>query len=64
MYKIVKNKKGKFELIELATEQIIDVYDEYSLAKKEYNRFKGGQGFSGWTPAFVLISMKNLSPNV
>lgn len=60
MYKIAKNKKGMFELIELATEHVINVYEDHSSAKKDYNGFKGGKGFAGWTPAFMLISTKNM----
>jgi hypothetical protein len=57
MYKIIKNSAGKFDLIELATEQVVGVFDDHGAAKKQYNRFKGGVAFNGWTPSFFLINV-------
>lgn len=61
MYKILKNKNGKFDLIEIATELKIDEYVDHASAKKVYNRFKGGQCFAGWTPAFFMVKFKEVT---
>jgi hypothetical protein len=61
MYKIKKNEAGEFDLIELATENLIDSFKEHSVARKMYNAFKGGRGFNGWTPAFFLIKTPKVS---
>lgn len=59
MYKILKNKDGKFDLIEIASEHLIDVYETHAEAKVRYNQLKGGQAFAGWTPEFILQSVRD-----
>lgn len=55
MYKLVKNKEnGAFDVFEEATSQVVASFTEHKEAHKLYRRFSGGQGFGGWTPAFML----------
>lgn len=58
-YKIVKNG-NKFEIHELESELIVGEYDDHAKASERYRFLKRGGAFSGFTPEFFLISVKNL----
>lgn len=45
----------KFAVIERTTDQTIKIVDTKEDAKAWTNKFNGGQGFNGWTPAFFLL---------
>jgi len=55
MYKISRNNNGKFELIEIESQLVINEYDDYNEAKSWYSKLKKGVAFEGWTPSFFLI---------
>lgn len=56
-YKVTKNKDNEqFEVIELATEQVLYSSPDHDEAYEHYRFWKegGAFGYGGWTPAFVL----------
>lgn len=56
MYKIQKNDCGKFEVIEIASELVYGIFDEYKDAQSIYKKLKSSKGFEGFTPKFFLIA--------
>ena len=62
-YKIVKNG-NQFEIHELESQLIVDVFNDHGKASERYRFLKRGGNFAGWTPAFFLISVKNLVKEV
>ena len=62
-YKIVKNGEN-FEIHELASELIVGKYDSHAAASERYRFLKRGGSFSGFTPSFFLVSVKNLIKEV
>jgi hypothetical protein len=56
-YKI-NGKAKKFEVVEVATEQTIRIFPSKEKAKTLLRHLNLGGGFDGWTPSFVLKSIK------
>lgn len=55
MYKVLKNKTtGEFEVVEVASELIVDSFSSHEEAQLQYQKLKKGVGFEGWTPSFML----------
>lgn len=55
-------KINKFIVFEEQSEHILATFDEHSLAKKFSKKQNGGCGFNGFTPQFVLKSVKDFIP--
>ena len=58
MYKIRKNDRNMFEVLEINTSSVIAVSSDYEECRKVYDEMKKEKGFEGWTPAFMLIDTK------
>jgi hypothetical protein len=52
-YKIIE-KHGKFEVHEVTTNQIIEIFKTRDDAKTMLRRLNFGGAFDGWTPRFIL----------
>lgn len=54
-YEIMTRYKDKmYELVETATDQVIEVHTDVFSAQKAKTHFNRGGGFDGWTPSFML----------
>lgn len=56
-YKIVE-QKNSYGVYEIATEQIIKTFTDFSEARKFLRHLNLGGGFNGWSPSFFLRSVK------
>lgn len=56
-YKVVKDNSG-FSVIENKTEQVVKSFNNHQDAKKFMKFLNLGGGFAGWTPSFMLKSIK------
>ena len=50
----VKYKDKMYEIVETATDQVIEVCTDVFTAQKQKTHFNRGGGFDGWTPSFML----------
>jgi hypothetical protein len=53
MYKVI-TFKGKFNVFEINSEQILYTCNTHKEAKKLCNKLKNNIAFEGWTPSFFL----------
>lgn len=60
MYKLVKENESSFKVVETATNTVVAEYASHGEANKHYRLLKSGAAFGGWTPSFVLRSVKHL----
>ncbi len=58
-YKIVKNG-NKFEIHELESELVVGEFVDHSKASERYRFLKRGGSFAGFSPKFMLVSVKGL----
>ena len=56
-YKI-KNNNNVFDVLETATNQIIASFPTQKEAKDLLRKLNLGGGFDGWTPTFILKTIK------
>jgi hypothetical protein len=63
-YKML-NDLGTYKVLEVATEQSVGSFETQTEARKFLRHLNLGGGFDGWSPAFVLRSMKtHLKKNI
>ena len=52
-YKIVE-QKNTYNIYEIATEQTVKTFTNYSEARKFLRHLNLGGGFNGWSPSFIF----------
>jgi hypothetical protein len=57
-YKI-RNNSNRFEVFETTTNQLIGAFPTQKEAKDLLRHLNLGGGFDGWTPTFILKTIKN-----
>jgi len=59
------NDLGSYKVLETTTEQTVGLFSTELEARKFLRHLNFGGGFDGWSPAFVLRSMKtHLKKNI
>jgi hypothetical protein len=58
-YELIDNPSEfyQFKVWELPTEQVVFQSNEKHVARKWMNQRKGGIGFNGWTPKFLILEV-------
>lgn len=54
-YKVTKNQKGTFDIIEVDTSITIELRSTQIKAREVCRKLNLGSGFNGWTPPFIAI---------
>jgi hypothetical protein len=54
-YKVTKNDKGTFDIIEVDTDTTIELRTSEERARGLCRKLNLGSGFAGWTPSFVAV---------
>ena len=57
-YKIKTSPSNVFEVLETKTNQVIASFAEHKTAKELLRHLNLGGGFDGWTPSFILKTIK------
>ena len=57
-HKIIKESEELFHIVEIASENVIGTYKNHDEAHQLYRRMKKKIGFEGFTPNFIIRSVK------
>ncbi len=55
---VVENGQKKWSILEVRSENIMGVFRTKPQATRGIKRFRQGRGFNGFTPMFILRSLK------
>ncbi len=53
-YMVRKGNLNPYEVVEVATDTVIQVHQNYTIARERAKFYNRGGGFDGWTPDFFL----------